>query len=90
MQQLSLQFNDIHNTTSIPSCIFNLKSLTKLELSGLGLNGIISTGFCELTKLQILSIVNTNIEGDIPDCFRELTNLLVFTVQNNMKLTQEL
>nr|XP_029153441.1 probable leucine-rich repeat receptor-like protein kinase At1g35710 [Arachis hypogaea] len=58
-------------------------NLIRLELSGLGLKGIIPTEISSLTKLMYLDLSSNYLEGELPASLSSLTQLRIFNVSSN-------
>ncbi|GJP31227.1 hypothetical protein CLOM_g10159 [Closterium sp. NIES-68] len=74
----SLTLANCHLTGSLPSALFTLHSLTKLDLDYNDLSGSISASISNLTNLKYLSMQGNSLEGSVPvemSCLKKL-NLL--------------
>ncbi|KAL8093088.1 receptor-like protein 39 [Apium graveolens] len=85
LQRLNLANNNF-NATEIPSGLFNLTSLTYLNLSNCGFSGQISEGLSRMTRLNILDLSTVYVSGK-SSLKVENPNLEVI-VQNLKELTQ--
>lgn len=58
--------NSLINIGSIPECLFNMKSLQTLHLSGNGFTGTLSNSIVISSSLIDLTLSWNNLQGDIP------------------------
>jgi len=66
---------------SIPTEIYSLTKLTKLDLSGNGFVGTIPSGIEKLTDLEELTITGNRLQGPLPEALTSLSNLRVVKVE---------
>nr|XP_017251058.1 PREDICTED: receptor-like protein 12 [Daucus carota subsp. sativus] len=62
LQKLNLAYNNF-NSTEIPAGLFNLSSLTYLNLSYCGFAGQIPEGFSQMKRLEILDLSTSFVSG---------------------------
>ena len=77
--------NEINLFGTIPSSMFEIKNITIFQLSNVGISGIISNKIGNWNKLEILSIISTNIT-QFPtntSIFKNFTNLKVLYFNSN-------
>jgi Leucine-rich repeat (LRR) protein len=70
-------------SSSIPSCLGDLRNLQVLNLAANELVGIIPTELCQLSKLEELHLTLNMIDGSIPSCIGSLP-MAVLDVADNM------
>ncbi|KAA3486043.1 LRR receptor-like serine/threonine-protein kinase GSO2 isoform X1 [Gossypium australe] len=74
----------LFGTSNIIRDIGTLTSLEDLVIYGCDVNDNLNLhGFCELRKLQTLTISNTNWNASLPECFSELTSLKYLDISSN-------
>ncbi|KAK6122440.1 hypothetical protein DH2020_043831 [Rehmannia glutinosa] len=61
----------------------NSGNITVVNFHGMGLSGIISPSFSQITSLQRLILSNNNLTGTIPNELTTLPNLVALDVSNN-------
>uniref|UniRef100_A0A5B7AF47 Putative receptor-like protein 12 n=1 Tax=Davidia involucrata TaxID=16924 RepID=A0A5B7AF47_DAVIN len=72
------------NVSSIPNWLFNLTSLTKIDLGGNSFSGPISREFAKLVSLQVLDLSNNgHIGGQIPRVLGNLCKLEILDLSGN-------
>jgi hypothetical protein len=58
-------------------------SITGLFLPSFGMNGTISTSFCDLFALQLVTFASNMLHGELPSCISRLTALSVLDLKRN-------
>ncbi|OAE27898.1 hypothetical protein AXG93_4401s1000 [Marchantia polymorpha subsp. ruderalis] len=72
----------------LPSCLWNMTRLQKLEAANLNLNGSLS-GICNLEKLEVLDLSFNDVRGDVPACLWNMAQLRSLDLSNNLNLGVE-
>ncbi|KAJ1269434.1 hypothetical protein BS78_07G211600 [Paspalum vaginatum] len=80
---LDLKSNSNLNS-SLPSWIWNLSSLSELDLSSCGLSGRIPDELGKLASLKFLSLADNKLEGVIPRSASFLCNLVHIDLSGNL------
>ncbi|PUZ52495.1 hypothetical protein GQ55_6G274700 [Panicum hallii var. hallii] len=80
---LDLKSNTNLNS-SLPSWIWNLSSLSGLELSSCGLSGVIPDELGKLTSLKFVGLTDNKLEGSIPRSVSGLCNLVRLDLSGNL------
>ncbi|KAG8471741.1 hypothetical protein CXB51_036217 [Gossypium anomalum] len=79
-----LTLTDLSGTSNIIRDIGTLTSLEDSVIHGSDVDDNLNLhGFCELRKLQKLTISNTNWNASLPECFSELTSLKYLNFSSN-------
>ncbi|KAG2585453.1 hypothetical protein PVAP13_6KG385900 [Panicum virgatum] len=80
---LDLKSNTNLNS-SLPSWIWNLSSLSELDLSSCGLSGVIPDELGKLTSLKFVGLADNKLEGSIPRSVSSLCNLVHLDLSGNL------
>ncbi|PVH48306.1 hypothetical protein PAHAL_4G304600 [Panicum hallii] len=80
---LDLKSNSNMNS-SLPSWIWNLSSLSELDLSSCGLSGRIPDELGKLTSLRFLSLADNKLKGGIPGSASSFCNLVHIDLSGNL------
>ena len=80
---LNLEINNFQYGTEIPSQVWALSNLERIQLQATGIWGRIPPELGSLTKLRRLDLANNNLEGEIPPQIENLTELEVLILSEN-------
>ncbi|WVZ91881.1 hypothetical protein U9M48_037994 [Paspalum notatum var. saurae] len=83
LKHLGLKSNSNLNSY-LPSWIWNLSSLSELDLSGCGLSGRIPYELGKLTSLKFLSLADNKLEGVVPRSVSSLCNSVHIDLSGNL------